>query len=221
MKLRYFFVCILLVAIFACLGLPMQAALAESTPVLLLSGNTEGDEIVVTATLKNNEGIFAMKLELEYDRDLLTFTGYQEGEALSKLDLISTQNLDAEDYIFTWLGNGKENDASNGKLLTLHFAVKENASGQAYVKFSYTRNQDINYLEGGELVTRNLIPYTLRIDLSSGEATAIASETTNTATVSKEKETNTGLIVGLAVGGSAVIALVVLVPWFVVRKKRV
>ena len=205
--------------ILLCMALPMQAAFAESTPVLLLSGKTEGNEIVVTATLKNNDGISTMLLNLEYDRDLLTFTGYQEGDALSSLDMIASGNYDVYPYVLTW--SGDDNDASNGTLLTLHFTAKEKANGQAFVKFSYKRNQDINYFESGELMTRNLMTDTLRIDLSSGEATAIVSENSEAGNIDAEDKKNTGMIVGLAVGGAVVIVLVVLVPWLVVRKKRV
>jgi len=220
MKLRSIGICILLVAILLCLATtPMQAAFAESTPVLLLSGKTEGNEIVVTATLKNNDGISAMLLNLEYDKDLLTFTGYQEGDALSSLDMIASGNYDVYPYVLTW--SGDDNDASNGTLLTLHFTAKEKANGQAFVKFSYKRNQDINYFESGDLKTRNLMTDTLRIDLSSGEATAIVSENSETGNIDAEDKKNTGMIVGLAVGGAVVIVLVVLVPWLVVRKKRV
>ena len=220
MKLRSFGICILLVAILLCLAVPMQAAFAESTPVLLLSGKTEGSEIVVTATLKNNDGISAMRLNLEYDRDLLSFIDYQEGEALSALDVIASGNKEVYPYVITW--SGDDNDASNGKLLTLRFAVKENANGQAFVKFSYTRDQDINYYDGGEVVTRNLMTDTLRIDLSSGEATAILSESSDTESVDKEeKKSNTALVVGLAVGGSVAIVLVIGIPWLVVKKKKV
>ena len=220
MKLRSIGICILLVAILLCLAAPMQAAFAESTPVLLLSGKTEGNEIVVTATLKNNDGISAMLLNLEYDKDLLTFTGYQAGAALSSLDMITSGNYDVYPYVFTW--SGDDNDASNGTLLTLHFTAKENANGQAFVKFSYKRNQDVNYYESGELMTRNLMTDTLRIDLSSGEATYIVSENAETSSIAEEeKKSNTALIVGLAVGGSVAIVLVVGIPWLVVRKKRV
>ena len=71
-------------------------------------------------------------------------------------------------------------------------------------------------------MTRNLMTDTLRIDLSSGEATAIVSENTETSSIAEEeKKSNTAFIVGLAVGGSVAIVLVVGIPWLVVRKKRV
>ena len=220
MKLRSVGICILLVAILLCLATPMQAAFAESTPVLLLSGKTEGNEIVVTATLKNNDGISAMLLNLEYDKDLLTFTGYQEGDALSSLDMIASGDYSVYPYVFTW--SGDDNDASNGTLLTLHFTAKEKANGQAFVKFTYGRDRDVNYYEGGEVLTRNLLTDSLRIELSSGEATSIVTDSSDEAILpEEEKKSNTALVVGLAVGGSVGIVLVVGIPWLVVRKKRV
>ena len=219
MKLRSLGICILLIAILLCAATPVQVALAESTPVLLLSGKAENGEIVVTVTLRNNDGISAMLLNLEYDRDLLTFTGYDEGEALSSLDVIASGSYDVYPYVLTW--SGDDNDASSGKLLTLHFKARDNVNGQAFVKFSYTRNRDINYYEGGELKTRNVLTDTLRIDLSSGEATAIFSENSDGENPAEEKKSKTTLVVGLAVGGSLGILLIVGIPLLVVRKKRV
>jgi len=62
---------------------------------------------------------------------------------------------------------------------------------------------------------------TLRIDLASGEATAIVSDNAGAVALPEEKEKKTALVVGLTVGGTVVILLVVLVPWLVVRRKRV
>jgi len=221
MKLRTFGICILLIAILLCAAImPLQVAFAESTPVLLLSGKTEGDEIVVTVTLRNNEGISTMLLNLEYDRERLMFLGYKQEEALSDLDIIASAGVDVYPYVFTWSGDA--NDASNGKLLTLRFAAKEDASGQAFVRFSYGRDRDVNYYEGGELKTRNLMIDTLRIELSSGEATSIVSyNASEGSAIEEDKKNKTGLVVGLAVGGSVGIVLIVGIPWLVVRKKRV
>lgn len=219
MKWRTFGICVLLIALLLCVALPLQVAFAETTPLLLLSGKQEGEEIVVTVTLRNNEGISAMLLNLEYDRERLTLLGYQQEEALSDLDMIVSGNVEVYPYVMTWSGDA--NDDSNGKLLTLRFAVKEDVSGQAFVKFSYARDRDVNYYEGGELRTRNLMIDALRIDLSSGTAVSIETEHSDATSVSEENKNNTALVVGLAVGGSVGIVLIVGIPWLVVRKKRV
>ncbi|MCR4726884.1 MAG: cohesin domain-containing protein [Clostridia bacterium] len=133
--------------------IPAQAAFAESTPILLLSGKAEGEEIVVTATLRNNEAVSAMVLQLEYDRDKLVLIGCEEGEALSSLDFIASGNYDVYPFLLNW--SGDENDSSNGKLVTLRFSVKDAASGKAFVKLTYTRDRDINYNQFISYLARN------------------------------------------------------------------
>ena len=125
-------ICIAVAMILFCAMIPAQAAFAESTPILLLSGKAEGEEIVVTATLRNNEAVSAMVLQLEYDRDKLVLIGCEEGEALSSLDFIASGNYDVYPFLLNW--SGDENDSSNGKLVTLRFSVKDAASGKAFVK---------------------------------------------------------------------------------------
>ena len=201
-----------------CAMIPAQAAFAESTPILLLSGKAEGEEIVVTATLRNNEAVSAMVLQLEYDRDKLVLIGCEEGEALSSLDFIASGNYDVYPFLLNW--SGDENDSSNGKLVTLRFSVKDAASGKAFVKLTYTRDRDINYYEGGELMTRNLMTDTLGIDLDSGEAKEFVTESDEPYLPAK-KENKVPLIVGMSVGGSVLVALIVLIPLLAVNKRKI
>ena len=210
-------ICIAVAMILFCAMIPAQAAFAESTPILLLSGKTEGEEIVVTVTLRNNEAISAMLLRLEYDREKLVLTDCKTEDALSSLDFIPSGNYDVYPFVLSW--SGDENDSSNGKLLTIRFRVKEAASGKAFVKLSYTRDRDINYYENGELMTRNLMTDTLEISLASGEAKEFVVES-GQADLPAKKENKIPLIVGLSVGGAVLVALIVLVPWIVVKKRK-
>lgn len=211
-------ICIAVAMILFCAMIPAQSAFAESTPILLLSGKAEGEEIVVTATLRNNEAVSAMVLQLEYDRDKLVLIGCEEGEALSSLDFIASGNYDVYPFLLNW--SGDENDSSNGKLVTLRFSVKDAASGKAFVKLTYTRDRDINYYEGGELMTRNLMTDTLGIDLDSGEAKEFVTESDEPDLPAK-KENKVPLIVGMSVGGSVLVALIVLIPLLVVKKRKI
>ena len=93
--------------------------------------------------------------------------------------------------------------------------------GQAFVNFSYARDRDVNYYEGGELKTRNLMTDTLRIDLVSGEATSFVSDNAGEGNITEKDKSKTALVVGLVVGGTLGILFVVGIPWFVVKKKRV
>ncbi len=217
MTKRTFGICILLIAILLCAALPAQAAFAEVTPVLLLSGKTEGNEIEVTVALRNNEGIAAMLLNLEYDREKLSLIDCSREQALSTLDLVSSGNYDVYPYVLTW--SGDDNDASNGKLMTFRFAKKQGADGEAFVRFSYVRNRDVNYYENGELKTRNLLTDSMKIDLSSGETTVVAPDASEE-TSETEKKGKTGLVVGLALGGTIGIVLIVGIPWLLVKRKR-
>lgn len=218
MKKLRLIICIALAITLFCAIIPVQTAFAESTPILLLSGRTEGEEIVVTATLRGNEAIMAMLLNLEYDRDKLVLIECKNEEALSSLDFIASGSYDIYPFVLNW--SGDENDSSNGKLLTLRFRANGSASGKAYVKFTYTRNRDVNYKDGEELKTCNLMTDTLSIDLASGEAKEFVTEREE-AVSPENKENKVPLIVGLAVGGSVLVALIVLIPFIIVKKRKI
>ncbi len=218
MKFRSLGICILLFAILVCMALPVQVAFAEATPVLLLSGKTEEGEAVVTATLRNNEGIAAMLLNLEYDKDKLTLVECKQEQALSDLDMLPSGSYDVYPYVISW--SGDSNDLSNGKLLTLRFAIKEDADGEAFVRFTYTRDRDVNYYVGGELKTRNLMADSLRIDLTAGEATAYVSDNVGAQAMAEKKDGNVPLVVGLSVGGTFVVVAAIIIPWIIAKRKR-
>ena len=219
MKLRSFGICILLIAILFCLALPMQTAFAESgRAVVLLDKQMDGDRIVVNATLRNNEAISQLQLNLEYDHNKLRLIGFDRGPALSTLTVIETKNYDAKNFSITW--SGDDNDGSNGKLCTLIFEVKENATGKVSIGFKDSIALYIDH-ELGDHADRELKTDTLTIDLVSGEFTSdIAAEETRESSAVKEKRSK-GLIVSLAVGGTAVILMIIGVPWFMMNKKRV
>lgn len=222
MKLRATLFVIAIVAVLLCgLFLPAGVAAADTTPVVLLSGKAQNDEVVVTANLRYNDGIGGLLLELQYDTDKLTFVGYDKGTALDGLDLMTTNVEGAEGYgaypfRFSWSGDA--NDASNGLLLTLHFAVKAGAEGKAQVTFGLTQGQDVNYYEDGDLKTRNLLVDTLRIDLSDGQATNFESEQSHLYDADDEAQKK-ALTIGLSVGVPVAVVIIVLVPLLVVRKR--
>lgn len=220
-KLRTAFIVITLLAVLLCGLLPAGVALADATPIVLLSGKVEDNRVVVTVNLRNNEGISAMMLTLDYDRDRLLLTGFEQGEALSTLDLVTTNvegdaGYGADPFRFNWMGDG--NDSSNGQLLTLYFAPVGDSEGKARVTFTYKRDTDVNYIEaGGNLRTRNLMMDTLQIDLSKGEVTDIVSTIDPAATPAEDN--TTALAVGLTLAGVAIVSLAIGLPllW---RKKH-
>lgn len=222
MQYRLIFISLLIAVLLCGLLLPAGVALADSTPILLLSGKTEGNEVVVEVTIRGNEGILAMNLTLDYDRERLVLTGFEKGEALATLDLMSTNTQTEEGYgvypfVFNWFG--EDNDATNGKLLTLHFAPIGESDGKARVSFTYNRNQGVTYIEAGTPApkTRNPLIDTLQIDLSKGKVTDIESEIEAEPSISSKD--NNALAVGLTLSGVTVVALAIGLPllW---RKKH-
>ncbi|HAE88389.1 MAG TPA: hypothetical protein DCG79_00790 [Clostridiales bacterium] len=219
MKLRSLGCIVLFVAILVCMALPVQVTLAEATPVLLLSGKMENGEAVVTATLRNNEGISEMLLNLEYDREKLTLAECKQEQALSGLEMLPSGSYDIYPYAISWSGDA--NDSSVGKLLTLRFSVKDGAEGDAFVRFTYKRDRDVVYRAGGEYKTRNLMADTLTIKLASGEATEFVSDNVGADALSPQKESNVALVAGLSVGGAVVIVLAITIPWLIAKRKKV
>ena len=220
-KLRTTFIVITLLAVLLCGLLPAGVALADVTPIVLLSGKAEDNRVVVTVNLRNNEGISAMMLTLDYDRERLVLTGFEQGEALSTLDLVTTNvegtaGYGADPFRFNWMGD--DNDSSNGRLLTLYFAPVGDSEGKARVTFTYKRDTDVNYIEAGDVRTRNLMMDTLQIDLSKGEVTDIVSDI-DPATASPAHDNTTALAVGLTLAGVTVVSLGIGLPllW---RKKH-
>lgn len=208
-------------AIFACSTLPAGTAFADSaTPTILLSGENYDGFIAVNVQLRGNDNLSALLLELKYDREKLVMTGFEQGDALSTLDLITTPTTGENGYgaypfRFNW--SGDDNDNSNGTLLTLYFKpLSADVTGKAYVTFSYVKDRDVNYIDHGELKTRNLMIDTLSIDLTDDE---IEFETDENGDDGSAKKDNTGLIIGALSGTVVVIALAVGIP-LILRKRR-
>jgi len=201
-------VSIILIAIVLCgIFSPARYAHADSTPVILLSGKKDGDEIVVDVTMRNNQGISAMNLSLEYDTDKIELVGYTQGQALATLDLITTNTETDKGYAiypfkFNW--SGEANDSTNGKFLTLRFAALKNATGKAHVTFTYKQGADVNYISDEELKTQNVLIDVLQFDLSEDgkPVNFVNNEALLNEIGEKTEDKTTALAVGLALGGT-------------------
>ena len=222
MKIRYVGIILILLALLCGTIGSAGVAYADTNPVILLSGKNVDGEIVVEVNLKNNEGISAMNLSLEYDTDRIVLTGLERGDALSTLDLITT-NTDTETgyavYPFKLNWFGEDNDATNGKMLTLHFVpISEDVTGKARVTFSYTRGQDVNYLDDTELRTRNLLIDVLTFEVSQGQA----EEFVHNETLGEDDDNkSTALAIGLAIGGTTAIVTISGIPMILKKRKKI
>ena len=124
-----------------------------------MSAKVDKTKVDVTVRLKENCGINAMDLVLDYDTKVLTLTGVDEGTALKSLDLITTNTNTEKGYSitpfkFSYL-NANKNDTSTGTMFTLHFSVKKNADvKKTTVGLKYTKG-DITSLTDKGVVSRS------------------------------------------------------------------
>ena len=102
-----------------------------------------GSKADVSVVLSKNPGYSTLILTLDYDKSVLTFTGYDEGTALSSLGLTPTNpntelGYSYEPFNFVY-GTQLTNDTSTGTVLTLHFTVKSAAKSgtTTFVGFKY------------------------------------------------------------------------------------
>lgn len=100
-----------------------------------------GQTFEVAVSLDSNPGLTSMRLLLEYDKNVMSFVGFERGEAL-KTHTFTPTNPDTEegysvDFVFLWDG---AKDSSTGNLLILRFESKITAPiGKYYIKFKYDK----------------------------------------------------------------------------------
>ena len=179
-----------LISILLMLGVMLTIAFASPTytlaaengnTVLVMKGreNTQTKEIEIDVMVEENTGVCGMLLTLVYDTSVFTLTGLEYGTAFSSLSPIHT-NTETEDgygiYPFKITYLGENNDTSTGKMMTLHFSVKENAPDGSYtITLQHDRDKDVTYLKNNEILTKNLLIDGAEVTLSGSKITNIDS----------------------------------------------
>ena len=159
---------------------PLQILAAEAgNTVLVMKGreNADSHEIEIDVMVEENTGVCGMLLSLEYDTSVFTLTGLEYGTALSSLSPIHT-NTETEEgygiYPFKITYLGEQNDTSTGKMMTLRFRVKDHAPDGSYtISLKHERDRDVTYLQGTEILTKNLLIDSAKITLSENKVTSI------------------------------------------------
>ena len=177
----------------------------------------EGEEILVTASLTKNEGVTALSLRVEYDENAFELLGSTFKSALSSLDPTDAFHDDALTYSYPYraiyIGFGG-NKTDTGELFVLRFRLKEGAvNGKKDFKlFIY----DMAYYAGSEVVT----PAEFEgATASSGVKVAEDSFILTNGSIPKG-ESKLPLIIGLSVGGAAILALLAAAAFTFYRKKN-
>lgn len=165
---------------------PMHILAAEEgKTVLVMKGreNTKSQEFEIDVTVEENSGVCGMLLTLVYDTSVFTLTDLEYGSAFSSLSPIHTNTETDEGYgiypfKITYLG--EKNDISIGKMMTLRFRVNDNApDGEHTIILKHERDKDVTYLNGTEILTKNLLIDGARITLSSNKVSQIDTITNN------------------------------------------
>ncbi len=214
---------VFLVSVFLLLSVLSSASTVFATDlsdniVLQLTETHTDNEIVINVNLVTNTGISAMTLELVFDNTAFEFQGYQQGTALGKLDLIST-DLSGDPTLpvkFNWFNQNPEvdNDFSTGHLLQLHFALKpDSRSGEYEIGFKYDPESDIVY---NNVNTKSAAIGKAVVNIETNQIREIeiqnAKTTSGRATVF--------LIVGISVAVAAALGAVITVLVIRTRKKK-
>ena len=122
---------------------------AEDTPTILISSVTadSGDTVNVTLSLKHNPGIITMRLDLSYNKEVLTLTKVTDSGVFPGQN--HSADYSAYPYSLYWENaTATENIVVNDIITTLTFKIKDNAPSGSYpISVSYDLdNYDIfNY----------------------------------------------------------------------------
>ena len=209
---------LLLLAVVGTASTTFAADLSDNI-VLQLTGTHTDDQIVINANLVTNTGISAMTLELVYDNSVFEFVGYEKGQALERLDLMST-NLSQDPTLpvkFNWFNqdSGFDNDFSTGNLLRLYFNLKpDSRGGETEIGFKYDPQSDVVYLSGNHPQTKYAAVGKAVVNVEQNRITEIEIKD------AIEKSVNLPLIIGIAVSATVLLGGAAALLIIKIRKER-
>ena len=225
---------ILTITVAALCGTVAVASAAQNDVVISLDVTKEGDEVVATAYLEQNDGVVDLYLRVEYDTDSLELKERKFGTALSSLGPVDNFEEGGYEYPYrvTYTGNGT-NSLDTGTLFTLRFRVKEGAKdGDSRISLVV---RQVGYLAGdltpdpiynakyGEPLEISDVESTKQggITVSVGKV-VIAKGTVTKVTSPGEPESDgsKGLMIGLIVAGVVILVGAVTAAFLVNRRKR-
>ena len=202
-------------AFFIPIGDVSASSLADNIILQLTETHTDS-QININVRLVANSGLSAMTLELVYNDQVFEYNGYEKGEALDALDLISTDLVSNPDapVKFNWFSQEVQNDFSTGRILQLRFDLKENSSAGEYeIGFKYN-NGDIVYILNGNPTSKSAV-------ISKAVVSVDGNKITKTEIVEQaEKNNNVVLVLGIVFISVALIGTVATVLIIKIRKGK-
>ncbi len=199
---------------FGVLARPFVANASTDNVVMVFWGiKQKDDKITVDVDVKENSGVYSMLLTLDYDADAFDLESVVYGDAMKSLEPLSSKSYSVFPYKITYMGKTRSNDTSTGRLMSITFAVKENAvDGDYAITFGYEKDKDVTYLADGEIKTKNLVISGTKVTLKNSGVEKIVTES------APQNDNGTlWLILSISVAVVCVVALVVVI---IVRKRR-
>ncbi len=130
--------------------IPSEAPTSESTnpKFVVKSVNAKpGDKnVAVTVSVKNNPGIAAIALDIDYDKELLKLTGFDYNTSALKGASTTPYNASAK-IPCLFMVNGTQDITGDFTFATLYFDVLEGAVGECPITVSYDEDNVYNIAE--------------------------------------------------------------------------
>lgn len=198
-------------------------AFAEGNEVraVIATEEKQGDLLSVTLSLTRNDGLAAIGFRLEYDEDAFELLGSEFGGALSSLDPYDAFHDDEVTYRYPYVlyysGYGY-NRTDTGKLVTLSFRIKDSAVNgkKDFSLYVY----DMAYYEGSAIRSSEYYKGSGSADALNG-GVKVAEETyVVSGREAASAKGNVPLVIGLSVGGGAIVLLLLVISYIAYRKKN-
>ena len=236
MKRFFGLLLIVAVAVVSLCGTLTVASAEQNDVKLNLDVQKEGDEVVATVYLTENDGIADLYLRVEYDEDALELIKSEFGSnaALSSLSPMDNFEEGGYEYPYRLQYIGNENSTDTGRLVTLTFHIKSGTPDGDYdvrlivrevASLAGDHSVDLIHNEkyGEPLTDVSDVDVTKQGGLVVAEKTVVISGGTvqkiEDADAPKDKG-RTALLIGLIVGGSALFIALFVGAYLIYRQKR-
>lgn len=183
------------------------AASASDPAVIVLSPSATENEVTVDAVLRQNTGLSELVVELVYDTTAMELVNVERGDALSKLEFLTTNSDTEQGFAFTpfklnW--SGDENDYSTGNIVRLHFATKPEAKDGDYtIELKADRVTDASYIVNGTAESKSVLIDIATIRITDNKPSPVLPTEEKP---EEENKPNVALIVSLSVVGAVIVA---------------
>ena len=144
------------------------------------------DQLDVKVEVKDNPGIWGLKLKVDYDTSLLNLTKVDNGTVFPIEDVTLPADYETSPLVYLATKNALQNSSENGTLLVLHFKLQKDAAAGAY-PLSMKVDQAINV--DGQEVSLNVSELCLKAESDKqGDVTITASDQPEDIKASKQAQ---------------------------------